>query len=288
MSSAAEPHSDRKLLKPLMEKRRRDRMNRSLDRLRLLLLAATRDERLQNPKVEKAEILQKTVQFLRAQPLSEPSGTEELFLRRYRSGYRECLARAAHFLQAVPAEPPCPGLGPTAVCPPPLAAGPADAAGPPGRHGLPVPQAGPGCPGYHGYGPGYHNFGPTPGPSLGPTHRPDCGRGYHPGDGPGCPGDSPGCPGDGPCCPDDGPGCPGDRSRCPGYHGYGPGLGPGLGPTFGPSWGPSLGPQHGPGRGPGRCPSGHEDSRRRCAKEEAPGEGGGLPGPPRRVWRPWP
>lgn len=32
------------LLKPLMEKRRRDRMNRSLDRLRLLLLAATRDE----------------------------------------------------------------------------------------------------------------------------------------------------------------------------------------------------------------------------------------------------
>lgn len=27
-----------------MEKRRRDRMNRSLDRLRLLLLAATRDE----------------------------------------------------------------------------------------------------------------------------------------------------------------------------------------------------------------------------------------------------
>ncbi|KAF1582245.1 UNVERIFIED_CONTAM: Transcription factor HES-7.1-A, partial [Eudyptes pachyrhynchus] len=157
------------LLKPLMEKRRRDRMNRSLDRLRLLLLAATRDERLQNPKVEKAEILQKTVvtMFLFG---TEPSGTEELFLRRYRSGYRECLARAAHFLQAIPAEPPCPGLGPTAVCPPPLAAGPADTAGPPGRHGLPVPQVGPGCPGYHGYGPGYHNFGPTPGPSLGPTH----------------------------------------------------------------------------------------------------------------------
>ncbi|KAF1567938.1 Transcription factor HES-7.1-A, partial [Eudyptes schlegeli] len=161
------------LLKPLMEKRRRDRMNRSLDRLRLLLLAATRDEvRLYRDYRAsiKAEILQKTVQFLRAQPLSEPSGTEELFLRRYRSGYRECLARAAHFLQAIPAEPPCPGLGPTAVCPPPLAAGPADTAGPPGRHGLPVPQVGPGCPGYHGYGPGYHNFGPTPGPSLGPTH----------------------------------------------------------------------------------------------------------------------
>ncbi|NXN56517.1 HES2 factor, partial [Rynchops niger] len=121
-------------------------------------------QRLRNPKVEKAEILQKTVQFLRAQPRSEPRGTEEFFLRRYRSGYRECLARAARFLQAIPAQPPCPVPGPAAVCPPPLAA---DTPGPPGRHGLPAPS---GCPGYHGYGPGYRNFGPTPGPSLGPTH----------------------------------------------------------------------------------------------------------------------
>ncbi|NXV24883.1 HES7 factor, partial [Cepphus grylle] len=121
-------------------------------------------QRLRNPKVEKAEILQKTVQFLRAQPRPEPPGTEELFLRRYRSGYRECLARAARFLQAIPAQPPCPAPGPAAVCPPPLAT---DTPGPPGRHGLPAP---PGCPGYHGYGPGYHSFGPTPGPSLGPTH----------------------------------------------------------------------------------------------------------------------
>ncbi|KAM9211213.1 transcription factor HES-7-like [Leptosomus discolor] len=280
MSSAAEPRADRKLLKPLMEKRRRDRMNRSLDRLRLLLLAATCDQRLRNPKVEKAEILQKTVQFLRAQPLSEPSGMEELFRRRYRSGYRECLARAARFLQAVPAEPPCPGPGPAAVCPLPLATGPADTPGPPGHHGLPTPWLGSRCPGYHGYGPGHDNFGPTPGP----THRPDCGLVYRPGDGPCCHDDGPGCPGNGPRCHDGGPCCSGDRSRCPGYHGYGPGLGPTFGPTFRPSWGPSLGPQHGPGGGP----SGHEDSRRRRAKEEAPAEGGGLPGPPRRVWRPWP
>ncbi|NXQ93630.1 HES2 factor, partial [Sagittarius serpentarius] len=159
--------------KPLMEKRRRDRMNRSLDRLRLLLLAATRDEvrlRRDYRGATKAEILQKTVQFLRAQPLSEPSGTEELFLRRYRSGYRECLARAARFLQAIPAEPPSSGPGPAAICPPSLVAGLADTPGPPGCHGLPAQRVGPGCPGYHGYGPGYHNFGPTPGPSLGPTH----------------------------------------------------------------------------------------------------------------------
>ncbi|NXV83210.1 HE71A factor, partial [Atlantisia rogersi] len=155
------------LLKPLMEKRRRDRMNRSLDRLRLLLLAATCDERLRNPKVEKAEILQKTVRFLRAQPHSESPGTEELFLRRYRSGYRECLARAARFLQAIPAEPPRLGLGSMAACPTAVPTGPADV---PGHHGLPVLQGGPSCSSYRSYGPGYGNYGPTPGPGLGATH----------------------------------------------------------------------------------------------------------------------
>ncbi|NWH17826.1 HES4 factor, partial [Grus americana] len=160
------------LLKPLMEKRRRDRMNRSLDRLRLLLLAATCDEvRLyrdyRGGGAGVAREFEGVTVFLSG---TEPSRTEELFLRRYRSGYRECLARAARFLQAVPVEPPCPGLGPVPVCPPPLIAGPTDTPGPSGRHGLPAPRVGPSCPSYHSYGPGYDNFGPTPGPSLGPTH----------------------------------------------------------------------------------------------------------------------
>ncbi|XP_060638969.2 transcription factor HES-7.1-A-like [Anolis sagrei] len=94
-----ENKEEKKLLKPLMEKRRRDRMNQSLDRLRVLLFEATQDERLKNPKVEKAEILQKTVQFLKTQPLSETKHKEEAFLQRYRSGYRECLTQATHFLR---------------------------------------------------------------------------------------------------------------------------------------------------------------------------------------------
>ncbi|XP_053218834.1 transcription factor HES-7.1-A-like [Podarcis raffonei] len=93
---------EKKLLKPLMEKRRRDRMNQSLDRLRVLLFEATQDERLKNPKVEKAEILQKTVQFLKTQPLSETKHKEDALLQRYHSGYRECLTQATHFLRASP------------------------------------------------------------------------------------------------------------------------------------------------------------------------------------------
>ncbi|NXK87770.1 HE71A factor, partial [Formicarius rufipectus] len=93
------------LLKPLLEKLRRERLNRSLERLRLLLLEGTGDQRLRNPKVEKAEILQKTLQFLRAQPHPEslaPEELEQLLARRYRSGYRACLARAARFLRDIP------------------------------------------------------------------------------------------------------------------------------------------------------------------------------------------
>uniref|UniRef100_A0ACB8EWR6 Uncharacterized protein n=2 Tax=Sphaerodactylus townsendi TaxID=933632 RepID=A0ACB8EWR6_9SAUR len=93
---------DKKLLKPLMEKRRRDRMNQSLDRLRVLLFEATQDERLKNPKVEKAEILQKTVQFLKTQPLSETKLKEDALFQKYHSGYRECLTQASHFLRASP------------------------------------------------------------------------------------------------------------------------------------------------------------------------------------------
>uniref|UniRef100_A0A2K5Z402 BHLH domain-containing protein n=1 Tax=Mandrillus leucophaeus TaxID=9568 RepID=A0A2K5Z402_MANLE len=47
------------MLKPLVEKRRRDRINRSLEELRLLLL------NLRNPKLEKAEILEFAVGYLR-------------------------------------------------------------------------------------------------------------------------------------------------------------------------------------------------------------------------------
>ncbi|NXS75549.1 HES4 factor, partial [Pandion haliaetus] len=159
------------LLKPLMEKRRRDRMNRSLDRLRLMLLAATRDEVRLYHDYRGSIVATTTLSWLyHDYCISIPLGMEELFLRRYRSGYRECLARATRFLQAIPMQPPCSGPGPTAVCPPSLIAGLADTPRPAGRHGLPTPRVGPSCPGYHGYGPGYHNFRPTMGPSLGPTH----------------------------------------------------------------------------------------------------------------------
>ncbi|KAI4897273.1 hypothetical protein NFI96_024633 [Prochilodus magdalenae] len=52
-------------LKPVIEKKRRDRINQNLEALRALLFRSTSDTRLQNPKLEKAEILDLAVQYIR-------------------------------------------------------------------------------------------------------------------------------------------------------------------------------------------------------------------------------
>ncbi|XP_058654184.1 hairy-related 11 isoform X2 [Onychostoma macrolepis] len=54
-----------KRLKPVIEKKRRDRINHNLDALRDLLFKNTADTRLQNPKLEKAEILDLAVQYIK-------------------------------------------------------------------------------------------------------------------------------------------------------------------------------------------------------------------------------
>ncbi|XP_056239398.1 hairy-related 11 [Seriola aureovittata] len=62
--SLDDARSRKRILKPVVEKKRRDRINQSLADLRTLLLNHTSDPRLQNPKIEKAEILDLAVEYL--------------------------------------------------------------------------------------------------------------------------------------------------------------------------------------------------------------------------------
>ncbi|XP_060934962.1 hairy-related 11 [Limanda limanda] len=62
--SVEDGRSRKRILKPVVEKKRRDRINQSLAELRSLLLNRTSDPRLQNPKIEKAEILDLVVEYL--------------------------------------------------------------------------------------------------------------------------------------------------------------------------------------------------------------------------------
>ncbi|XP_028652039.1 transcription factor HES-7.1-A-like [Erpetoichthys calabaricus] len=92
----------KKILKPLTEKRRRERINVSLERLRVLLLENTNDERLQNPKVEKAEILELAVQFIGKKEALKSQVTENLQdikEESFKKGFKGCLNHMSSFLK---------------------------------------------------------------------------------------------------------------------------------------------------------------------------------------------
>ncbi|OCT90601.1 transcription factor HES-7 [Xenopus laevis] len=90
---------DKRLMKPVIEKRRRDRINQSLEHLRTLLMEATHDESLKNPKAEKADILKKTVHFLKMCHNPVPSDKKKL-QSGFKGGFREGLNQATSFLNS--------------------------------------------------------------------------------------------------------------------------------------------------------------------------------------------
>ncbi|KAG7314955.1 hypothetical protein KOW79_022258 [Hemibagrus wyckioides] len=94
---------DRKLLKPQVERRRRERMNRSLENLRLLVLQGPEQQAVSQRRVEKAEILEHTVLFLQSsiaeakKPRAEDESSSDG--HQFLDGFSACLQKAARFLQ---------------------------------------------------------------------------------------------------------------------------------------------------------------------------------------------
>ncbi|XP_028326868.1 hairy/enhancer-of-split related with YRPW motif protein 1-like [Gouania willdenowi] len=92
----------RKRRRGIIEKRRRDRINNSLSELRRLVPSAF--EKQGSAKLEKAEILQMTVDHLKMLHASGGKGYFEaqVLAKDYRSlGFRECLAETARYLSMV-------------------------------------------------------------------------------------------------------------------------------------------------------------------------------------------
>ncbi|KAM9299029.1 transcription factor HES-2 [Gastrophryne carolinensis] len=84
----------RKTLKPLMEKRRRARINDSLNQLKTLILPLIGKDSSKYSKLEKADILEMTVRFLKDTPPVQAQNSTE----KYREGYRACLDRLSGIL----------------------------------------------------------------------------------------------------------------------------------------------------------------------------------------------
>nr|XP_057919530.1 hairy-related 5 [Doryrhamphus excisus]XP_057919532.1 hairy-related 5 [Doryrhamphus excisus]XP_057919533.1 hairy-related 5 [Doryrhamphus excisus] len=113
--TSTEPHRERmrRVSKPVIEKRRRERINHSLETLRLLMLENTHNEKLRNPKVEKAEILESVVKFLKSDKelvekddramtsvphRDQTTRTTNPQQHDYQAGMRSCLLKIRHFI----------------------------------------------------------------------------------------------------------------------------------------------------------------------------------------------
>ncbi|XP_021445585.2 transcription factor HES-1-B-like isoform X1 [Oncorhynchus mykiss] len=92
---------DRKSSKPIMEKRRRARINESLGQLKTLILDALKKDNSRHSKLEKADILEMTVKHLRNMQRLQMTGaisTDSSVLGKYRAGFSECMSEVTRFL----------------------------------------------------------------------------------------------------------------------------------------------------------------------------------------------
>jgi hairy-and-enhancer-of-split protein len=96
-------HQYRKVMKPLLERKRRARINKCLDELKDLMVYAIQSEGEDFNKLEKADVLELTVQHLqklkRQQMLRINPALDE---DRYRSGFTACANEVSKFLSSVP------------------------------------------------------------------------------------------------------------------------------------------------------------------------------------------
>lgn len=90
--------------KPLMEKRRRAKINKYLVELKDLLLESLKRDPSQASKLEKADILEMTVHLLRTsqrQQLAMAATLNPLVLQRFQIGWAECAFQVVNYVQNV-------------------------------------------------------------------------------------------------------------------------------------------------------------------------------------------
>ncbi|XP_023934792.2 protein hairy [Bicyclus anynana] len=92
MQDQKKSSDNRRSNKPIMEKRRRARINNCLNELKALILDAMKKDPARHSKLEKADILEMTVKHLEGLR-SEGSGSPD----RFKAGYRHCLTEVTKF-----------------------------------------------------------------------------------------------------------------------------------------------------------------------------------------------
>ncbi|OXU20799.1 hypothetical protein TSAR_013970 [Trichomalopsis sarcophagae] len=91
---------NRRSNKPIMEKRRRARINNCLNDLKALILDAMKKDPARHSKLEKADILEMTVKHLETlqrQQVTLASATDPNVLNKFRAGFTECANEVGRF-----------------------------------------------------------------------------------------------------------------------------------------------------------------------------------------------
>nr|XP_011456335.2 transcription factor HES-1 [Crassostrea gigas] len=91
----------RKSKKPLMEKRRRARINNCLVQLKSLVLQAMKKDTTHYSKLEKADILEMTVKYLRSlqrRQMTSAVAADPTVAAKYSMGFTECASEVARYL----------------------------------------------------------------------------------------------------------------------------------------------------------------------------------------------
>uniref|UniRef100_A0A8C5Q0Q2 Transcription factor HES-5 n=1 Tax=Leptobrachium leishanense TaxID=445787 RepID=A0A8C5Q0Q2_9ANUR len=98
------PKEKNKLRKPAVEKMRRDRINSSIEQLKVLMEKEFHKEQ-PNVKLEKADILEMTVTYLRKQRLpntNDPVLVKQEGAMEFKDGYSQCFSEVLDFLSIHP------------------------------------------------------------------------------------------------------------------------------------------------------------------------------------------
>ena len=93
-------HQYRKVMKPLLERKRRARINKCLDDLKDLMVAALQQEGESITKLEKADVLELTVRHLRKLKRQNALGLtpQATYAGRFRAGYIHCAHEVSKFM----------------------------------------------------------------------------------------------------------------------------------------------------------------------------------------------
>lgn len=96
-------HQYRKVMKPLLERKRRARINKCLDDLKDLMVFALQAEGESITKLEKADVLELTVRHLQKLKRQQMlQANPSLDMDRFRSGFTACASEVSRFMASVP------------------------------------------------------------------------------------------------------------------------------------------------------------------------------------------